>query len=129
MKRRILSLALILVLLCALSGCEIQMLDSNAAGTIMYTYGDVTFTDTLSAAEVAEAAKILNGKITFADYPACGFDEDISFTIDGVTFALACDKCGLVKNCDTGLYITISEAQRAVLEAMFTSRGGRFPCV
>ena len=127
MNRRMIFILLTVLLMWGLCACEMQRVDGNAAGTIAYAYGGVTFEETLSAAEVAEVAAILDGKILFADHPACIFYDAITFTIDGETFALACDGCGLVKNCETGLYMTLSDAQRDALVAMFASRGASFP--
>lgn len=116
-----------------LTGCSRVSLPSTASGEVTYTYGEVSFTESLTEEEVASVLKILNGKQqqsgdVFGE-PACGFSEKISVTINGETFALAQDDCGVVKNCGNGHYITISEEERDVLEAIFTSRGGKFPCV
>ena len=82
-----------------------------------------------AGADVDAVVEILDGKIETPDNPSCGFSEDISITIGGNTFALACDRCGIVKNCTTGKYISISDAERDILEKLFTGRGGKFPCV
>ena len=104
-------------------------LDGNAGGTINYSYGDLEFKDTLSEEEVKAAVRILDGKIPYPDNPSCGYTEKISITIDGLTFALACDGCEDVEICETGKYVYIDSEGREILEEMFTSRGGTFPCV
>lgn len=96
---------------------------------ITYSYGDVYFWEELYGEEVDAIEKILNGKWQHSDYPACDFSEEISITISGYTFALAQDASGVVKNCTTGKYIYLSDSEQDVLEALFTSRGGRFPCI
>ena len=54
-------------------------------------------------------------------------NEKIAIIVDGKTFMLACDKCGTVQ---CGMrFIHLSDAERDVLERIFTSRGGEFPCV
>ena len=116
-----------------LTGCSRVSLPSAASGEVTYTYGEVSFTESLTEEEVAAVVQILDGKQqnsgdVFGE-PGCGFSEKISITINGETFALARDDCEVVKNCTTGCYITISEEERDVLEAIFTSRGGKFPCV
>jgi hypothetical protein len=98
-------------------------------GVITYSYGEIYIREELYGKDLDDVVKILNGKREYTDNPACGFSDDISITIGGNTLALACDSCGVVKNCTTGKYIYISDAERDVLEAMFTSRGGKFPCV
>ena len=125
----------LLILLAALflTGCSRVSLHSTASGEVTYTYGEVSFTESLTDDEVKSVVQILDGKQQSSGdvfgVPACGFSEEISITIDGTTFALACDDCGVVKNCGNGHYITISEEERDTLEAIFTSRGGKFPCV
>ena len=116
-----------------LTGCSRVSLSSTASGEVTYTYGEVSFTESLTADEVKSVVHILDGKQQRSGdvfgVPACGFSEEISITIDGTTFALACDDCGTVKNCKNGTYIFISDEERDILEAIFTSRGGKFPCV
>lgn len=129
MKKKTIILVLILLAALLIYHSFALHLDRNGEGTITYSYGDSQFTDTLSEEEVKAVVRVLSGKIPYSDNPSCGYTEKISITIDGVTFALACDGCENVKNCETGQYINISQRQRDVLEAMFTSRGGIFPCV
>ena len=129
MVRKILAVLLVIVLLCSLSACGAVTIDKDGSGTITYSCNGTAFTEALSRDETALVAEILNGKTEHSDDPSCGFTEDISITIDGATFALACDGCGIVKDCATGNYISISESERSRLEELFTSRGGSFPYV
>ena len=104
-------------------------LDGKDGGTITYSYGEIEFTESLTDEEVKTVARILSGKIPFADNPSCGYTKEIAICIGGWTFALACDRCADVKICETGKYIRFSDEERDTLEEMFTSRGGVFPCV
>jgi len=119
----------------ALSGCGAVRLNANAAGTVTYRNEctGVSFSEKMTAQEVETVAGILNGKkqkfAFFNGIPTCGFSSDFSVTIDGVTFALAQDKCGVLQNCNTLQYVHISDAEREAIEAIFTSRGGTFPCI
>lgn len=128
MKKKIVTVALVL-LVAAVVNSMILRLDRDAEGTITYLYGDTAFSEPLTSKEVGAVVRILDGKMQTPDNPSCGFSEDIAVTIDGVTFALACDQCGLVKNCETGWYIRIHAQERIILEALFLVRGGKFPCV
>lgn len=126
-------LLLILLVALFLTGCSRVSLPSAASGEVTYTYGEVSFTESLTEEEAAAVVQILDGKQqrsgdVFGE-PACGFSEEISITVNGETFALACDDCAVVKNCGNEHYITISEEERDTLEAIFTSRGGKFPCL
>ena len=130
MKKK--SIVLILALILAVSfylDRNIIRLGNPDCAVITYSYGDIHIWEELYGKDVDEVVKILNGKVEYNDNPACGFSEDISITIGGYTFALACDSCGVVKNCTSGKYIYISDAERDVLEKLFTSRSGKFPCI
>lgn len=119
----------IAIVLAALFYGETVHLGNPDCAVITYSYGDIYIWEELYGKDVDDVVKILNGKREYNDNPACGFSEDISITIGKYTFALACDSCGVVKDCTTGKYIFISDAERDVLEKLFTSRGGKFPCV
>ena len=112
-----------------LYNCFCMHLDGKNGGTITYSYGEIEFTESLTDEEVKTVAKILNGKMPFADNPSCGYSEKIAICIDGWTFALACDGCTDIKICETEKYISFSHEERDALDKMFTSRGGVFPCV
>ena len=87
----------------------------------------------LTPEEVAAVSDILNGKQQEMNLqegiPSCGFNREIAIIIDGTRYALACDKCGTLQNCSNLRYISVSDAERQVLETIFTSRGGKFPCI
>lgn len=128
MKKKILVLVLVMILAVLFYGNTVHLGNPGYA-VLTYSYGDIQIWEELYGEDVDTVVKILNGKIEFPDNPSCGFSENISITIGEHTFALACDSCGVVKNCKTGKYISISDAERDVLEKLFTSRGGKFPCV
>ena len=130
--KKLIAFMLVLLMVISMMGCGRISLDSDATGTVTYRFGDVSFEESLTPAEVKAVVEILNGKEQYNDFlgtPSCGFSTDISITIDGVCFAIARDKCGTVKNCANGNYIDISDEERQTLETIFTSHGGRFPCI
>lgn len=131
--KKIVCFAAAVLLLLSLAGCATISHGSDATGKVVYDYNGVSFEEELTAEEVAVVVEILNGKTQEASLlsgtPSCGFDWDIAIIIDGTRYALACDKCGTLQNCSTLAYIHISDAERQVLEEIFTSRGGKFPCV
>lgn len=128
-------LCLVLVLLCVFSaaGCSKVSVSENASAKVVYDYNGISFSEVLTEQETAAVAQILNGKRTVSYWgstPSCGFDSDIAIVIGGTRYALACDKCTTLKVCGTlATYIEISQSERDVLEKIFTSRGGKFPCV
>jgi hypothetical protein len=128
-KKYLIAIALLLIAATVLLlGRQVHMKDPKQ-GTVTYTYGDISFTDKMTAEELAAVARILDGKVYAMELgvPSCGFNEKIAIIVDGKTFMLACDKCGTVQ---CGMrFIHLSDAERDVLERIFTSRGGEFPCV
>lgn len=108
-------------------------------GSVIYKdeYSGVEFEDTLTKEEVAAVAGVLSGKFHHSSLlvmPSCGWDWDIAIIIDGTRYMLALDTCGTVYvggviPGSTFCYIDISDAEQDILEAVFTSRGGTFPCI
>lgn len=126
---------LVLVLLCCFSaaGCSKVSVSASASAQVIYDRNGISFSEALTAEEAATVAEILDGKSKvnyWSSTPSCGFDENVAIEIEGTRYALACDKCPTLKICGTlTTYIEISEAERNVLEAIFTARGGKFPCI
>lgn len=92
----------------------------------------ITFEEELTEAETNAVVKILEGKnydFYFGSTPSCGFDQNIAIIVNGVRFAIACDSCGTLLSYRNLQYVEISNEERAVLEELFTSRGGKFPCI
>lgn len=133
MKKFGLFMTMVLVLLMAsLSGCGAVSVNGDGSGTVIYDKYGVSFEDTLTAAEVKAVAEVLDGKSSEADLfgePSCGFDEKVAIVVDGHRFLLACDQCGTVQDGSSRRYIHISDEERQVLEGIFASRGGTFPCI
>ena len=125
----------LLVFLCCVSmaGCGQVSVSADASAQVIYDCNGISFTEALTEQEVAAVAEILDGKSKtnyWSSTPSCGFDENVAIEIGGTRYALACDKCPTLKICGTlTTYIEISEAERNVLEAIFTARGGKFPCI
>lgn len=128
-KKYLIATALLLIVATVLLLGRQVHLKASKQGTVTYTYGDISFTEKMTAEELAAVARILDGKVYAMEFgvPSCGFNEKIAIIIDGKAFMLACDKCGTVQ---CGIrFIHLSDAEREVLESIFTSRGGSFPCV
>ncbi len=109
-------------------------LDSADTGKVTYVneYTGVSFTDTLTDKEMELVVSVLNGKTQkslISGASSCGFSKDISVTINGVIFGLARDKCGVLLNYNDMCYVYISDEERELIESVFKSRGGEFPCI
>ena len=113
-------------------GCNRVWLGFDMSGWVVYDRNGISFEMDLSGEEVMAVKEVLNGKAidpSFMSTPACGFDYDVAIIINGRRFGLALDGCGTVQYFGSLGYIHISEAERQVLEEIFTARGGVFPCI
>ncbi len=110
-----------------------------SSGRVVYknTYTGVSFEDTLSEDELKAVIDVINGKTRHSMLlviPSCGWDWDIAFIINGTRYMLALDTCGtvfiggVIPNA-AFTYIDVTNEEQDVLEAIFTSRGGTFPCI
>ncbi len=131
MKKKLFMLAVLLLGLYILTHLHFTL--PGKTGYVTYRYGDISFAEELTAEEVRAVSQALNGKFKQDMYlfgvPACGFDGDISITVGDTTYLLACDSCGTVAIEGTRYYMDISDTERDILEEIFTSRGGEFPCL
>ncbi len=117
---------LIIVLL---ASCSRVSVSSDVLAELTFKYGDISVSATLTKEESEQLSNIVNGKALYAGDPSCSFDVNISFRVGDRVFCPACDSCGKVKDCKTGKYFNISEAERETIEGIFEKYGGHFPCV
>lgn len=130
--KRIAVVLLVLVLVMGMTGCIPVLLSSKASGTVIYDRYGISFAEELTEEEVKAVATVLHGKRvdpSFMGKPSCGFDYNVAIIIGGRRFGLALDGCGTVVNYSSLGYIHISAEEQDVLEEIFTSRGGEFPCI
>jgi len=89
-----------------------------------------TIRSTLTYEETVEVKKILSGHIRWPQwlygYPACGFGEMFSITINGACYMPAWDGCemvaveGILGICK---YMDVTEQQKEMLVEIITARG------
>lgn len=131
--KKAMGLILVFMLTLGLFGCNRVLLSPNAEGKVIYNYDGISFEDDLTDEEVQAVVQVLEGKERDTGFlqgiPSCGFDTEIAIIIGGRKFALACDGCGTVQDLGALGYIHISGAEQDILEKIFTSRGGEFPCI
>lgn len=124
---------LLTIMLLPMIGCSRLSVSENGSYKVVYQYADISFSEELTAEEAAAVVQILNGKVKTQSWlgtPSCGFDKNIAIVINGTRYALACDKCTTLKVYGAAnTYIELTQAERDVLEAIFTIRGGKFPCI
>ena len=131
--KKLVCFLLVAILLLSTAGCATVRIKSNSTGKVVYHCNGISFEDDLTAEELAAVVGILNGKeqkmALFSGTPSCGFDPNIAIIINDTRYAIACDKCGTLQNCSNLCYIDVSDSERLILEEIFTSRGGKFPCI
>ena len=82
-KKYLIAIALLLIAATVLLlGRQVHMKDPKQ-GTVTYTYGDISFTDKMTAEELAAVARILDGKVYAMELgvPSCGFNEKIAICV------------------------------------------------
>lgn len=101
-----------------------------SSGRIVYQvdYDEVSFEEKLTEEEMTAVLQILRRnriKIPIGYTSGCMWEWGVAIVIDNVRYMLATDACGTIFVGGWGI-IDISLEERAVLEAMFTSRGATF---
>lgn len=127
--KRLLCFLLSLALLLSLFGCGMVTVRGDGEAVLRFVYGEESLSQVLTPEEVEQMAERFDQKILLTDSPSCGFDEDISITIDGQVFAVARDNCGIIQHRDSGRYFSVSEEDIAFIHALFEQYGGDFPCI
>jgi len=127
--KRLLSFLVIFALLLSLCGCGMVTVSGDGEAVLRFVYGEENIFQVLTPEEAEQVAEIFDQKILLTDSPSCGFDEDISITIDGQVFAVARDNCGIIQHCDSGRYFPVSEEDISFIHDLFEQYGGDFPCI
>ena len=127
--KKLISFILCACMIFLLCSCSKVSMDENAPVYLVYNYDDVSVNTKLTEDQAQQVLSFLDKKMLFSDNPSCGFNEDISFQIDGKIYAPACDNCGIIKDCSSGKYINITQTERDTVEEIFLAYGGHFPCV
>ena len=130
-KRKIVVFILILLIVAWLLGYCVPFHGTWSTGRIIYQvdYDDVSFEEALTEEEMTAVLQILRRnriKIPIGYTYGCMWEWGVAIVIDNVRYMLATDACGTIFVGGWGI-IDISMEERAVLEAMFTSRGATFP--
>lgn len=119
-------MAIFLLTLCS---CGKVSVDKNQPVELVYKYAGASVDVQLTEQESEQIISIVVGKELYFDNPSCGFDDNVSLRVNGKIFCPACDTCCTVKDCSSGQFFNISQAERDIIEEIFESHGGHFPCV
>ena len=128
--KKVFCILLSLLLLMGCVGCAPAI--SHLSGTavrICYDRENVSFDLELSQEEANVVLSVLNGKRRDLDMTVtgagCGFGQEQSFVIDGSTYCLAQDSCGVIWEEGTENYYIISTQERKQLEEIFKVHGAK----
>ncbi len=126
--KKIIMITLACLFMLSLSACaEVTELSVNEPGTVHYSFGMNFFEEDLTQTEIDSLVALLDGKLEVSKAPDCGYSRTISFTLGEQTYAVAKDGCSALLHMNTNRYITLSDEEWAVVEALFTSREGYLP--
>jgi hypothetical protein len=123
---------ILLCLVLSLCGCTKTSVKANAKVTLNYIYGEKNIIVTLPDDEAQKVIKILDGNSydpVFSGTPSCGFNKNISLTVDKRVYAIACDTCPAIQDLHNMRYFSVSQEEIDYIHRLFEKYGGDFPCV
>ena len=119
-----------ILLLMGCTGCAAVI--SHPSGTavrICYDREDVSFDLELSQEEANVVLSALNGKRRDLDMTVtgagCGFGREQSFIINGSTYCLGQDDCGVIWEEGTDNYYVVSNQEMKQLKELFKAHGAK----
>ena len=122
------SYLLVVLMIFSFSSCsKVEVAEGEMVA--VFQYGDADITKPLSDEDSEIVRKIFNGKSLFSDSPSCGFSEDVALIIDGNTYCIACDYCGIIYNVEEDKYFNLSDEENETLRNMLCEYGFTFPCI
>lgn len=126
--KKVLCLLLVILLLIGCMGCSAAI--SHPIGTavrICYDRENVSFDLELPQEEASVVLSVLNGKRRNLDMSvtgaACGFGREQCFVIDGSTYCLGQDGCGVIWEEGTENYYVVSQQELEQLKEIFKEHG------
>lgn len=122
-KRIILVVAIVLIAVIATVLIGIPPLHSpESGGSLTYDSGSAKLTNE-ETQTIAAILRRCKPDSLFAGEYACGYSEDLAFSIGSSTYYLAQDSCNAVQDAATGRYYHISEEDADILRDIFRSHG------
>ena len=99
-------------------------------GHVTFVYRDKNVHTALSEEDLSEILKILDNKVLYIDYPACGFSESVSIQLnESEIFCIACDGHNLIYWKNSDRYFTVSKKEIVYLHELLSKYGFSFPCI
>lgn len=125
---RVCSLLLVAVMLFSLSSCVIVKVPDGDIKAEFH-YFDINVSTQLSAEDAELVRELFNGKIMLPESPSCGFGEDTALIVDGCTYCIASDTCGIIYVLEEDKYFHLSDDEIKTLHSLLAEYGFKFPCI
>ena len=129
MKKTVCFLLCVLLLIGCIGCAAVISHPSGTAVRICYDRENVSFDLELSQEEANFVVSVLNGKRRDLDMTVtgagCGFGREQSFIIDGSTYCLGQDDCGVIWEDGTNNYYVISQQELEQLQVIFKEHGAK----
>lgn len=111
--------------------CGCSRGNSSESDTAMgkFVYGDKNISVIISEEDAAVLSEIFQGKLLYSDSLSCGFTENVSVSLDGQTYCIANDNCGIVYIIEKDRYFNIDDEENETLRSLLEEYGFSFPCV
>ena len=128
--KKVVCILLSVLLLMGCMGCAVVIsYPSGTAVRICYDRQNVSFDLELPQEEASVVLAILNGKILDLDMvvtgAGCGFGPEQSFIINGSTYCLGQDDCGVIWKEGTDNYDVLSGQEMKELKEIFKKHGAK----
>ena len=119
---RVSSLLLVLLMIFSFSSCsKVEVAEGEMIA--VFQYGDADITKPLSDEDSEIVREIFDGKSLFSDSPSCGYSENVALIIDGDTYCIACDTCGVIYNIEKDKYFNLSDKENETLRGLLCEYG------
>ena len=129
MKKAVCFLLFVLLLIGCIGCATVISHPSGTAVRICYDRENISFDLELSQEEANFVGSVLNGKRRDLDMTVtgagCGFGREQSFIIDGSTYCLGQDDCGVIWEDGTNNYYVISQQELEQLQEIFKEYGAK----
>ena len=128
--KKVSCILLVIFLLIGCTGCAAVISHpKEAAVRICYDRENVSFDLELSQEEANFVVSVLNGKRRDLDMTVtgagCGFGREQSFVINGSTYCLGQDDCGVIWKEGTENYYVVSQQELEQLQEIFKKHGAK----
>ena len=128
--KKVVCILLSILLLMGCMGCAAGIsYPAGSAVRICYDRENVSFDLELSQEEASVVLSVLNGKRRDLDMTVtgagCGFGREQSVIIDGSTYCLAQDGCGVIWEEGTDNYYVVSDREMKQLKDIFQAHGAK----